>query len=72
MTMIDNYLTLEGLFTVVLYSKVERGTDNKMKYQFVTNNDGQFPAKSPVGMFKEMYIPNDLSYVSQKIEEFYV
>ena len=24
--------------------------------EFVTNDDGQFPAKSPVGMFKELYI----------------
>jgi len=70
-TMVDNYLTLEGLFTILLYSKVERGQDNKPKYSFVTNNDGQYPAKSPVGMFNDLYIPNDLGLVSQKINEYY-
>jgi hypothetical protein len=69
--MVDNYLTLEGLFTILLYSKVERGQDNKPKYSFVTNNDGQYPAKSPVGMFNDLYIPNDLGLVSQKINEYY-
>jgi hypothetical protein len=68
--MVDDYLTLEGLFTVILYTKVEKGTDNKMKYQFVTNNDGQYPAKSPIGLFKELYIPNDLGLVSSTIDEF--
>ncbi len=68
--MVDDYLTLEGLFTVILYTKVEKGTDNKMKYQFVTNNDGQFPGKSPIGLFKDLYIPNDLGLVSELIDEF--
>jgi hypothetical protein len=68
--MVDAYLTLEGLFTVVLYSKVSKGDDNKMKYQFVTNYDGEFPAKSPIGMFKDMYIPNDLGFVSKSIDKY--
>ncbi len=68
--MIDNYLTLEGLFTVILYTKVSKGPDNKMQYQFVTNNDGQYPAKSPMGMFKDLYIPNDLSLVSSTVDSF--
>lgn len=68
--MVDAYLTLEGLFTVVLYSKVAKGDDNKMKYQFVTNYDGEFPAKSPVGMFKDLYIPNDLGFVSKTIDAY--
>ena len=69
-TMIDNYLTLEGLFTVILYSTVSKGNDNKGNYQFVTNNDGKYPAKSPVGMFPDLYIPNDLSIVSQLIDSY--
>ncbi len=68
--MIDDYLTLEGLFTVILYSKVGKGASGKMEYQFVTNNDGQFPAKSPIGMFKDMYIPNDLGKVSEIIDQY--
>jgi len=68
--MVDDHLTLEGLFTVVLYTKVERGADNKVKYNFVTNNDGEFPAKSPFGMFKDLYVPNDLGLVSQAIDTY--
>jgi hypothetical protein len=68
--MVDDHLTLEGLFTVVLYTKVERGTDNKVKYQFVTNNDGEFPAKSPFGMFKDLYVPNDLGLISEQIDKY--
>lgn len=68
--MVDAYLTLEGLFTTILYSKVSRGTDNKLVYQFVTNHDGQYPARSPVGMFKDLYIANDLGLVADLIDEF--
>lgn len=68
--MVDDHLSLEGLFTVVMYTKVERGADNKVKYQFVTNNDGEFPAKSPFGMFKDLYIPNDLGKVSAQIDKY--
>lgn len=66
--MVDDYLTLEGLFTVILYTTVSKSTDNKAEYKFVTNNDGESPAKSPIGMFKDLYIPNDLSMVSGAID----
>ena len=39
--------------------------------QFVTNNDGEYPAKSPVGMFESLYIPNDLGIVAKKMQEYY-
>jgi len=68
--MIDDYLTLEGLFTVVLYTKVSKGPDGKMQYQFITNNDGRHPAKSPVGMFESLTIPNDLGLVSELIDKY--
>lgn len=68
--MVDDYLTLEGLFTVVLYSRVSKGADNKPSYEFVTNNDGEYPGKSPVGMFKDLYIPNDLGLVSETIDKY--
>ena len=68
--MVDNYLTLEGLFTVILYSKVEMDFDNKPSYKFVTNNDGRYPAKSPYGMFEEIYIPNDLGLVAETIDKY--
>jgi len=68
--MVDDYLTLEGLFTVILYTKVEKGSDNKIKYSFITNNDGIHPAKSPVGMFKDIELQNDLGLVSELIDKY--
>ena len=68
--MIDNYLTLEGLFTVILYGRVEKDLDGKINYQFITNNDGVYPAKAPIGMFPEIYIKNDLGLVSELIERY--
>jgi len=68
--MVDDYLTLEGLFSVILYTTTSKGADNKIQYQFVTNFDGKYPAKSPVGMFKDLYIPNDLAIVSELIDHY--
>ena len=67
--MIDDYITVEGLFTTALMTKVSKA-DNKIKYEFVTNNDGFIPAKSPIGMFESLYIPNDLGLVLDKIREY--
>jgi len=68
--MVNDYLTPEGLFTVILYTRVSK-EDGGLKYEFVTNNDGDSPARSPIGMFDETYIPNDLGYVAEKINEYY-
>lgn len=68
--MVDDYLSLEGLFTVILYTRVSKGPDGKMEYQFITNNDGQYPGKSPIGMFKDLYIQNDLGLVNNLINEY--
>jgi len=68
--MVDDYLTPEGLFTTLLYTDVTKSGNNKMEYRFVTNNDGKYPAKSPYGMFEQLYIPNDLGYVIDKITEY--
>ena len=66
--MVDNYLTLEGLFSIVLYTDVYKEED-QYKYRFVTNHDDKFPAKSPVGMFP-LYMVNDLGIVAEKIDEY--
>lgn len=68
--MVDDYLTLEGLFTVVLYTNVSKSSDGKILYQFVTNFDGKYPSKSPIGMFKDLYIANDLGFVSESIDKY--
>lgn len=69
--MVDAYITPEGKFEVVLYGKATYDEKKKKSIrEFVTNDDGQYPAKSPVGMFP-LYIPNDLGYVVEAAKEYY-
>ena len=63
--MLDNQLTVEGLFSIVLLCQVEGS-----EHFFITNSDGSNPAKSPMEMF-EMRIPNDLKFVDTTIREYY-
>lgn len=59
-------ITIEGLFTVVLRTGVNEG-----KYYFYTQNSGKDTVKSPLGMFPVYAIDNDMSYVVDKIRNFY-
>lgn len=63
--MLDEKLTIEGLFSVVLMCR----TDGKRHY-FETQSDGNTTAKSPMGMF-EAEIDNDLKFVDQAIREYW-
>lgn len=68
--MIDQYIVPEGKFEVVLYGKSTYDEKEKKSIrEFVTNDDGVYPAKSPVGMFP-LYIPNDLGQVIKLAEEY--
>jgi hypothetical protein len=67
--LVDQYLNIEGMFSIVLYTKVvkhEKGLD----YVFITQNDGSNTGKTPRGMFDTLEIKNDLSFVIKKIEEY--
>ena len=63
--MLDNQLTVEGLFSIVMLCQVEGS-----EHYFITNSDGSNPAKSPMDMF-EMKIENDLKFVDTTIREYY-
>ena len=69
--MLDDKVKLEGLFTIVLYGKSSFDTKKGVQRSFVTNMDGQFPAKSPFGMFDDLYIKNDLGLVIDTMNEYY-
>ena len=64
--MLDNYVTLEGKFTIVLKTVVKDG-----QYYFSTQNNGMDTVKSPMGMFEEELIVNDLKMVDDTIREYY-
>jgi hypothetical protein len=59
--MLDEKLTIEGCFDIVIYC-----SDHK----FYTQTNGQSTAKTPEGMF-ELEIPNDLKAVDTAIREYY-
>ena len=63
--MLDNQLTVEGLFSIVLLCTVEGS-----EHYFITNSDGSNPAKSPMDMF-ELKIDNDLKMVDETIRAYY-
>lgn len=64
--MLDNYVTLEGKFTIVLKTVVKDG-----EYFFQTHNNGLDTVKSPIGMFTSDLIPNDLKQVDTIIREYW-
>lgn len=64
--MLDDKITLEGLFTIVLKTDVADS-----KYRFTTQTNGQDTVKSPMGMFDSQYIDNDLKMVDDTIREYY-
>ncbi len=60
--MLDEKLTVEGCFDIVLYCKDQK---------FYTQGDSISVAKSPEGMFQSVEIPNDLKAVNDTIREYY-
>ena len=63
--MLDEKLTVEGLFSIVLLCK----TDGERHY-FETQSDGYTTCKSPMEMF-DKEIDNDLKLVDKTIREYY-
>ena len=63
--MLDNQLTVEGLFSIVLLASTD-GTH----YKFTTQSDGVTTAKSPMDMF-EREIDNDLKFVDETIRSYW-
>lgn len=63
--MLDEKLTVEGLFSIVLLCQ----TDG-VRHVFITQSDGTTTAKSPMDMFP-LEIDNDLQAVDARIREYY-
>ncbi len=64
--LIDNLLTPEGMFTIVFGMAK---TDSEA--YFLTNGSTLDPYKSPMGMFKDRQVPNDLKMVDDRICDFW-
>ena len=63
--MLDNYLTVEGCFNIVLQAVAEG-----KEHYFLTQSDGSNTAKSPEEMF-DVKIANDLNFVDNAIRDYY-
>lgn len=64
--LLDEKVTIEGMFTIVLRSVYHDGC-----YFFRTHTDGFDVAKSPINMFTEDEVDNDLAFVDEKIRNYY-
>ena len=64
--LLDEKITLEGMFTIVLKTNVTDG-----QYSFLTQNSGHDTVKSPIGLFPSYAIDNDMKYVDDKIRNYY-
>jgi len=64
--LLDDKIVMEGMFTIVLRSMVNDG-----EYFFSTQNNGHDTVKSPMGLFEEKEIENDLKQIDEKICEYY-
>ena len=64
--LLDEKITIEGLLTIVLRTKVING-----QYLFSTQNSGHDTVKTPMGMFEEEHIPNDLAAIDAAICDYY-
>nr|DAL72541.1 MAG TPA: AAA domain protein [Caudoviricetes sp.] len=64
--LLDEKVCIEGMFTIVLRCIEEGG-----KHLFVTQASQGAVSKSPIGMFEDLAIDNDLLLVDKKIREYY-
>ncbi|MDE7390184.1 MAG: hypothetical protein K2M82_04505 [Lachnospiraceae bacterium] len=64
--MLNEKLTVEGLFSIVLMAQNADG-----KHIFVVQSDGRSTVKTPMEMFEKAEIDNDLKLVDTTIREYY-
>lgn len=64
--LLDEKITIEGLLTIVLRTHVING-----QYVFSTKNNGLDTVKTPLGMFDDEHIENDLLAVDNAIKQYY-
>jgi hypothetical protein len=60
----------EAFFTVILLAQKAKTSDGGIEYSFLTQ-DADSTTKTPIGMFKESRIPNDLGLVRETVVNYY-
>lgn len=69
--MIDDKISLEGMFTIVMLAGVHYEQNGDSRNFFMTKNNGNTTVKTPAGMFDTAEIDNDLLMVDGKIKAYY-
>lgn len=72
--MVDDYITPEGKFDVILFGKQTFDSERKQPIKvFIKEFDGEYPAKDSLGVLDSLpdEIPNDLSIVIDAIDKYY-
>lgn len=63
--MIDEKITLEGKVNYIFHSVVHEGI-----YKFLTNFDGSRIARTPMDLYSDLYIDNDMHKILQNINDY--
>jgi len=64
--LLDDKINIEGLLSIVLRASVINGN-----YLLNTQNNGMDTVKSPMGLFEDSQIPNDLAAIDRAICDYY-
>jgi len=64
--MLDEKIVIEGMFSIVLKTVVSNG-----RYSFSTRNNGADTVKTPIDLFADDLIDNDLAAVDRAIVDYY-
>lgn len=64
--LLDEKVCIEGMFTIVIRCVVDNN-----RHVFVTQTTERDVAKTPIGMFEELQIDNDITLVDKAIREYY-
>lgn len=64
--MTSDYVGIEKRVSIVFHTQII-----DMQYKFLTNSDGLHVAKTPMGMFDDIFIDNDLAAIRPIIDEYY-
>lgn len=64
--LLDDKITCEGMVTMVLRTVVNDG-----RHLFATQNNGMDTVKTPMGMFDDPFIDNDLALVDEAVCNYY-
>lgn len=64
--MTSDYVGISERVSIVLHTQIV-----DMQYKFLTQNDGTHTAKSPMDMFTDIYIDNDLAAIRNTVYEYY-